>query len=144
MGMLKVRPNFYIYGIKDLIEFILYLIYIFLPTAFRFKQPYVSWNKQMDSHLATILSEQMALGYKCDGDTWKPQALQAAVKYLNSTLEMNLTKDNIKNRLKNWKKYFNVVSDIQSNQSGFTWDEDRNMIVVTSDMWSSWCDYVEV
>ncbi|GER29377.1 myeloid differentiation primary response protein MyD88, partial [Striga asiatica] len=89
------------------------------------KQSYVSWNKEMDSNLAFILTEQMALGHKCDGDTWKPQALHAVVT------------------LKSWKKHFNVVSDIQTNQSGFAWDEDRKMIVVTSDESSSWAAYVE-
>ncbi|KAL0349479.1 UNVERIFIED_CONTAM: hypothetical protein Sradi_4097100 [Sesamum radiatum] len=85
----------------------------------------------------------MAQGNKCDGDTWKPQALQAGVIYLNSKLHLNLTKDNIKNRLKNWKKYYGVVSDVQTKQSGFTWDDERKMIVVTSDEWSSWSAYVE-
>ncbi|KAG8378031.1 hypothetical protein BUALT_Bualt08G0095900 [Buddleja alternifolia] len=107
------------------------------------KQSYVSWNKEMDSHLAKVLTDQMVQGNKCDGDTWKPQALQAVVAYLNSTLHLTLTKDNIKNRLKNWKKYFSVVSDIQTRQSGFTWDEERKMIVVTSDEWSAWTTYVE-
>ncbi|GER32721.1 carboxypeptidase S1 homolog A, partial [Striga asiatica] len=85
----------------------------------------------------------MALGHKCDGDTWKPQVLHAVVTYLNAKLHLNLTKDNIKNRLKSWKKHFNVVYDIQTNQSGFCWDEDRKMIVVTSDESSSWAAYVE-
>ncbi|KAG8380780.1 hypothetical protein BUALT_Bualt06G0051600 [Buddleja alternifolia] len=107
------------------------------------KQSYVSWNKEMDGHLAKVLTDQMVQGNKCDGDTWKPQALQAAVAYLNSTLHLTLTKDNIKNKLKNWKKYFSVVSDIQTRQSGFTWDEERKMIVVTSDEWSAWTTYVE-
>ncbi|KAK6149565.1 hypothetical protein DH2020_017090 [Rehmannia glutinosa] len=40
------------------------------------KQPYVSWNKEMDNHLARVLTSQMVQGNKCDGDTWKPQALQ--------------------------------------------------------------------
>ncbi|GFQ07786.1 hypothetical protein PHJA_002922600, partial [Phtheirospermum japonicum] len=73
----------------------------------------------------------MIQGNKCDGDTWKPQALQAAVIDLNRKLHLNLTKDNIKNRLKYCK------------QSGFSWDEERKMIVVTSDEWSSWAAYVE-
>ncbi|KAI3445179.1 hypothetical protein Pfo_001844 [Paulownia fortunei] len=97
----------------------------------------------MDNHLAKVLTDQMAQGNKCDGDTWKPQALQAVVTYLNSKLHLNLTKDNIKNRVNNWKKNFSVVSDVQTKQSGFTWDEERKMIVVTSNEWSSWAAYVE-
>ncbi|KAL8534382.1 hypothetical protein ACS0TY_010411 [Phlomoides rotata] len=71
----------------------------------KYKQSYVSWNKEMDRQLANVLAEQMVLGHKCDGDTWKPQALQAV--------------------------------------SGFTWDEERKMIVVTTDEWSAWASYVE-
>ncbi|KAK4426489.1 hypothetical protein Salat_1417500 [Sesamum alatum] len=33
--------------------------------------------------------------------------------------------------------------DVQTKQSGFTWDDERKMIVVTSDEWSSWATYVE-
>ncbi|GFP96289.1 hypothetical protein PHJA_001773000, partial [Phtheirospermum japonicum] len=49
----------------------------------------------------------------------------------------------LKNRLKYWKKCFNVISDVQTKQSGFSWDEERKTIVVTSDEWSSWAAYVE-
>ncbi|KAK4426481.1 hypothetical protein Salat_1416700 [Sesamum alatum] len=98
----------------------------------------------MDNHLAKVLTDQMAQGNKCDGDTWKPQALQATVTYLNSKLHLNLTKDDIKNRLKIWKKYYSVVSDVQTKQSCFTLDDEGKMIVVTSDEWSSWATYVEV
>ncbi|KAL8484320.1 hypothetical protein ACS0TY_026848 [Phlomoides rotata] len=84
----------------------------------KYKQSYVSWNKEMDRQLVNVLAEQMVLGHKCDGDTWKPQALQAV-------------------------KYFNVVSDVQATQSGFTWNEERKMIVVTTDEWSAWASYVE-
>ncbi|KAI3470516.1 hypothetical protein Pfo_027179 [Paulownia fortunei] len=59
----------------------------------------------MDYHLAKVLTNQMAPGNKCD----------VAVTYLNSKLHLNLTKDNVKNRLKNWKKYFNVVSNSHPN-----------------------------
>ncbi|KAG8384184.1 hypothetical protein BUALT_Bualt04G0091700 [Buddleja alternifolia] len=31
------------------------------------KQSYVSWNKEMDSHLAKVLADQMVQGNKCDG-----------------------------------------------------------------------------
>ncbi|KAK4417024.1 hypothetical protein Salat_2527900 [Sesamum alatum] len=44
----------------------------------KYKKQYISWNKEMDNHLAKVLTDQMAQGNKCDGDTWKPQALQAA------------------------------------------------------------------
>ncbi|XP_073125482.1 uncharacterized protein [Henckelia pumila] len=96
----------------------------------------------MDNHLARVLIDQMAQGNKCDGDIWKPQALQATLTYLNSNMHLQLTKENIKNRLKAWKKYYSVVTDVQK-QSEFSWDEERKMIVVTSDEYNSWNGYIE-
>ena len=83
----------------------------------------------MDNALTFVLLDQINQGNKADGD-WKPQTYQAAVEHLNSTLHLNLTKENVKNRLKAWKRYYAVVNDVK-NQSGFTWDEERKMIIVT-------------
>lgn len=51
----------------------------------------MSWNRDMDIHLARVLTDQMTQGKKCDEDTWKPQALQATVTYLNSKMHLKLT-----------------------------------------------------
>ena len=56
---------------------------------------YIVWNREMDSALTFVLLCQINQGNKADGD-WKPQAYQAAVEHLNSTLHLNLTKKNVK------------------------------------------------
>ena len=112
------------------------------PRKARKARQYIVWNREMDSALTFVLLDQINQGNKADGD-WKPQAYQAAVEHLNSTLLLNLTKENVKNRLKAWKRYYAVVNDVK-NQSGFTWDEERKMIIVTCAELQVWETYVKV
>jgi hypothetical protein len=103
---------------------------------------YVQWNTDMDKALAAVLYDQLAQGNKEDGH-WKDPTYQVAMEYINTQLNLNLTKENIKNRLKAWKLHFAIITDIK-NQSGLTWDEDRKMVVVTADNLPVWNDYVKV
>jgi hypothetical protein len=96
----------------------------------------------MDKALATVLYDQLAQGNKEDGH-WKDPTYQVAMEYINTQLNLNLTKENIKNRLKAWKLHFAIITDI-TNQSGLMWDEDRKMVVVTADNLPMWNDYVKV
>lgn len=102
---------------------------------------YIAWNKEMDAALSTVLYDQMNRGNRNDWD-WKPQAYQAAVDDLNAKLQLNLTKDNVKNRLKAWKRHYGIISDIKD-QSGLSWDDDKKMIRVTAENQKVWNDYVE-
>ncbi|GAA0143377.1 hypothetical protein LIER_04074 [Lithospermum erythrorhizon] len=97
--------------------------------------------KDMDNVLGVVLMEQLAQGNKCDG--WKPQALQAAMEHLNSSLGLNLAKENIKNRPGAWKKYHGIVKDIQFENIGFHWDEERKMIIITHAELPAWNAYVK-
>lgn len=103
--------------------------------------PYISWNKEMDAALAKALIDQMKQGNKVDGQ-WTRHAIPAVVHELNVTLELGLTKDNVKNRLKAWKRHYAVISGIK-NHSGLMWDEGRKMVVITSENQKAWNDYVE-
>ena len=58
-------------------------------------------------------------------------------------MNLNLTKENIKNRLKAWKLHFAITIDIK-NESGLVWDEDRKIVVVTANNFPVWNDYVKV
>ncbi|KAK9276332.1 hypothetical protein L1049_005864 [Liquidambar formosana] len=51
-----------------------------------------------------------------------------------------ITPDNIRHRVKLWKKYYGIVSDILA-QSGFNWDASKQMITVDED--SAWKDYIK-
>lgn len=104
--------------------------------------PYISWNKQMDAALAKALTGQMKQGNRADGQ-WTRHAIEVVVHQLNMTLELDLTKDNVKNRLKAWKRRYTIISDIK-NQNQLMWDEGRKMVVITPQNLEAWNDYVEV
>ena len=63
---------------------------------------------------------------------------------MNSELGLELTKENTKSHLKLWKRYYAVVTDAIKTQSGFKWDEEWKMIVVTAKDVNEWKVYVKV
>ena len=86
---------------------------------------YVQWNTDMDKALAAVLYDQLAQGNKEDGH-WKDPTYQVAMECINTQLNLNLTKEDIKNKLKAWKLHFAIITDIKKNQSGLMWDEQEN------------------
>ena len=73
---------------------------------------YVQWNTNMDKALAAVLYDQLAQDNKEDRH-WKNPTYQVAMEYINTQLNLNLTKENIKNRLKAWKLHFAIIIDIK-------------------------------
>ncbi|KAL9247503.1 hypothetical protein vseg_020929 [Gypsophila vaccaria] len=98
-----------------------------LPTQSK-KKGYVTWTKQMDEKMIEVLHNQLNEGNKADGE-WKPQAYQAVADELRTTLGAFVSTDNVKNRMKSWKKHYAVISDIRT-FSKFKWDEERKMIII--------------
>jgi hemoglobin-like flavoprotein len=84
----------------------------------------------------------MNAGHKSDGD-WKQEAYQAVVRELNATWQLGLTKLNVKNILKAWKKHYAIITDIRS-QSGLVWDDEKKMVPITVENLAIWNAYVEV
>ena len=101
---------------------------------------YFRWNVDMERVLADILREERRLGNKGDGG-WKTAAYNSAASILSTQFDIHVTADNIRNRVKSWKKFYPVVSDILS-QSGFNWDATKKMISVDED--PAWQEYVKV
>ena len=98
-------------------------------------------DTEMDKALASILYDQLAQGNK--DAYWKEVAYQVVVEYINAQLILNLTKDNVKNRLKAWKLHFAIITNIK-NQSGLVWDEVKKKVVVLADNYHVWDAYVKV
>jgi hypothetical protein len=76
---------------------------------------YVQWNIDMDKALAVVSYDQLVQGNKEDGH-WKDPTYQVAMEYINAQLNLNLTKENIKNRLKAWKLHFAIIIDIKKSK----------------------------
>ncbi|RVW35304.1 hypothetical protein CK203_098689 [Vitis vinifera] len=58
---------------------------------------------------------------------------------INKRFQLDLVKEHIRNRLKTWKKQYGILSELLE-QSGFGWDETRNMVVADD---SAWEDYIK-
>nr|XP_011457494.1 PREDICTED: uncharacterized protein LOC105349462 [Fragaria vesca subsp. vesca] len=93
-----------------------------------------------DQKLPTVKSEGNGKG-KTEDNGWKGVAYTTAANILSAQFAIQITADNIKNRVKSWKKYYGVVSDILS-QSGFSWDFLTQMINVDENR--VWEEYVKV
>ena len=58
----------------------------------------------MECVLADVLRDQRNLGNKGDGG-WKRSALNAAAAVLSTSFNVNVTSDNVKNRIKLWRSW---------------------------------------
>ena len=104
------------------------------------EKSYVCWSLDMEHALVDILREERNLGNKGDAG-WKTVSYNSASSKLSSQLHIDITVDNVKNRMKTWKKLYGIVSDILS-QSGFSWDATKKMITVDDD--NAWQEYIKV
>ena len=78
------------------------------------------------------------MGNKGDGG-WKRSALNAAAAVLSTSFNVNVTSDNVKNRIKLWKSWYDIVSGILG-QSEFDWDDTKHMIAVENEnAWNEYC-----
>ncbi|RZB52018.1 hypothetical protein D0Y65_048442 [Glycine soja] len=85
-----------------------------------------------------IERDQRNLGNKGDGG-WERSALNAAAAVLSTSFNVNVTSDNVKNRIKLWRSWYGIVSDILG-QSGFDWDGTKHMITVENEnAWNEYC-----
>ncbi|KAE9598383.1 putative pyridoxal phosphate-dependent transferase, subdomain 2, Myb/SANT-like protein [Lupinus albus] len=96
------------------------------------------WTQEMDHWLGRILADQVRRGLKVD-KVLQTEAYDTTVSALNAKFGLHLTKYNIKNRLKTWKKQYEQLKEILSH-AGFKWDETRKMVTAND---STWNDYIQ-
>ena len=104
------------------------------------EKSYVRWSLDMECALVDILRDERNLGNKGDAG-WKIVAYNNASSKLSSQPHIDIIADNVKNRIKTWKKLYGIVSDILG-QSGFSWDATKKMITVNDD--NAWQEYIKV
>ncbi|KAL2627879.1 hypothetical protein AAZV13_07G199000 [Glycine max] len=96
----------------------------------------VTWTDEMDHCLTELLVNQVMLGNRLE-KFFKTSAYIAALTALNERFDLNLTKENIINRLKIWKKQYDVLKEMLS-QGRFEWDEGCKMVVATDLAWDEY------
>jgi hypothetical protein len=99
----------------------------------------VTWTDEMDLCLTELLVKQVMLGNKLEKN-FKTSAYIATLAVLNERFDLNLTIENIKSRLRTWKKQYVLMKEMLS-RGGFEWDEGRKMVVATD---STWNEYIKV
>ena len=82
----------------------------------------------MNVILTSTLYEQINERNKDDGD-FKSQAYQAMVDKLRVDLNMSMTIDHGRNRIRVWKRHYATITEIRAYKK-FKWDEERKMVVI--------------
>ncbi|XP_074320310.1 uncharacterized protein LOC141657085 isoform X2 [Silene latifolia] len=113
---------------------------VLVPTQPK-KRGYISWNSQMDALLISVLYNQVSQGNKGDGD-WKPQAYQAVVDEVRSKLNVSVTTENVRNRVRIWRRHYGTIMEIRT-KTKFKWDEERKMVLVSRDDQDEWDTYIK-
>ncbi|KAI3507711.1 hypothetical protein L1887_22702 [Cichorium endivia] len=96
------------------------------------------WTEMMDTAFIEAMVTQHEKGNRISG-TITSLAYANMVNELNEKLQMNLTKDNLKNRLKSLKSYFSQWHDMFKGDSlsGFAWNSNTQLIEPEDDVWEN-------
>ena len=86
----------------------------------------VLWSREMEQKFLDLLQEQVQLGWKGEGG-FKKEAWTTIEWHFNEDLKKNLSKDNLKNKLKMWKVGFRIMKDLR-NTSRFAWNETTQSV----------------
>lgn len=92
------------------------------------------WTREMERKFLDLLHEQVQLGRKGEG-TFKKEAWTAIGRRFNGELNLNLSKDNFKNKLKTWKQGYKIMEELK-NTSGFEWNETTQSMNADEKVWN--------
>lgn len=82
----------------------------------------------MEQKFLNLLLDQVHLGRKGEGG-FKKEAWTTIERKFNVEMNLNLSKENLKNKLKGWKQGFRVMRELK-NMSGFAWNEATQCVDV--------------
>ncbi|XP_059592277.1 L10-interacting MYB domain-containing protein isoform X3 [Vitis vinifera] len=94
------------------------------------------WTPPMDRYLIDLLLDQVHRGNKL-GQTFITQAWADMVASFNSKFRSHHDKDVLKNRFKHLRRQYNDIK-ILLQQSGFSWDETREMVTAEDHVWDAY------
>ncbi|CAM8961541.1 unnamed protein product [Rhodiola kirilowii] len=94
------------------------------------------WTPPMDRYLIDLLLEQVHKGNKL-GQTFITKAWINMITLFNARFGTSHDKDVLKNRFKHFKRQFNEIK-LLLQQTGFSWDDTREMVVAEDDIWDAY------
>ncbi|XP_012446060.1 uncharacterized protein LOC105769755 isoform X1 [Gossypium raimondii] len=94
------------------------------------------WTPPMDRYLIDLLLDQVHRGNKL-GQTFLTQAWIDMVTSFNVKFGSHYDKDVLKNRYKHLRRLYNDIK-ILLEQSGFSWDETRDMVIAEDSVWNAY------
>ncbi|WCJ30413.1 L10-interacting MYB domain-containing protein [Euphorbia peplus] len=97
------------------------------------------WTPTMERYFIDLMIEQMQRGNRI-GHTFNKQAWTDMLAVFNAKFGSQYDKDVLKSRYTNLWRQFNDVKNLLG-QSGFTWDETREMVVADDYVWN---DYLKI
>ena len=98
------------------------------------------WTPSEDEKLVECLVELCVSGkVKCDNG-FKPGAFLQVEKMLEEKLPNSGLKasPHIESRVKTLKKQFNAIMDMLTHGSGFSWDNEKKMVLCDQDVFEGW------
>ncbi|TVU05833.1 hypothetical protein EJB05_49017 [Eragrostis curvula] len=93
------------------------------------------WSHQAKLCLIELLRDYDVLGFRTN-NSWSKEAWNNIVSRLNAKLGTSDTLYQAKQKEQDLKKDFRVVKDLVD-QSGFGWDNERNMVHAPENVWAS-------
>lgn len=94
------------------------------------------WTPTMERYFIDLMLEQMHRGNRI-GHTFNKQAWTDMLTVFNAKFGSQYDKDVLKSRYTNMWKQFNDIKNLLG-QSGFSWDETRQMVVADDYVWDAY------
>lgn len=94
------------------------------------------WTPTMERYFIDLMLDQMHRGSRI-GHTFNKQAWTDMLTMFNAKFGSQYDKDVLKGRYTNLWKQFNDIKNLLG-QSGFSWDETRQMVVADDDVWDAY------
>ncbi|KAI3701264.1 hypothetical protein L2E82_45915 [Cichorium intybus] len=103
-----------------------------------FKKEQLKWTEKMDSAFVQAMIKQQDKGNRIKG-TFTTQAYADMTEELSAILQMNITKNHLKNRLKTLKTAFSQWYDLfqGTSMSGFSWNANTRLIEAEDEIWDN-------
>ncbi|XP_076930186.1 uncharacterized protein LOC143594869 [Bidens hawaiensis] len=105
------------------------------------KKEQLKWTKNMDNAFIQSMITQQDNGNRVNGN-FTTKAYNNMVEELSTKLQMNFTKNHLKNRLKTLKSRFSQWYDVlrETSLSGFSWNSTTHLIEASDEVWEKLID----